>query len=372
MTVGGVVDHRHAGGIQPCTKLRVQSVAVVVVDEEHRGARGSVFGDDLLRQESRLVDVARGQPEGVRSDLAQQGGGARRGDLDHMARVVDLRRREARATVRVPDDAEDRRIARQLVRRRERRAGARAAASGDDPQLEQVSVYAAGGVDPGRGKPRSHDRLVGDHDADPDRLVGSTARGHRSQQRDQRHQRHGGPADDEDPAAWRCRKAHCPTSLKKLVTTVLAPFLRSRTTLLLWCFHRRCRHLWSIPRRAKLLRGPPTTDAGQLRGTPGRGRGPNGGPRRRHTLPGRDQVTRSLRSGSCLVRFPWVLALKKRAPRLWEPSARPPLVGTGETGTESQCRSALPPTLNPGFRNPGAPHPDAERNGRKASSGPEA
>ncbi len=33
-------------------------------------------------------------------------------------------------------------------------------------------------------------------------------------------------------------------------------------------------------------------------------------------------------SGSCLARFPWVLALKKRAPGPWEPSVQPPLVGT--------------------------------------------
>ena len=45
-------------------------------------------------------------------------------------------------------------------------------------------------------------------------------------------------------------------------------------------------------------------------------------------------------SGSCPARFPWVLALKKRAPRPWEPSVQPPLVGTAEREAPSCSRSA--------------------------------
>ena len=37
-------------------------------------------------------------------------------------------------------------------------------------------------------------------------------------------------------------------------------------------------------------------------------------------------VPNPVRSGSCLARFPWVLALRKRAPGPWEPSVQPPLV----------------------------------------------
>ena len=58
----------------------------------------------------------------------------------------------------------------------------------------------------------------------------------------------------------------------------------------------------------------------------GRGVLSNGlGLRWRHTL---------LCSGSCLARFPWVLALRKRAPGPWEPSVQPPLVGTAEREEE--------------------------------------
>ena len=50
--------------------------------------------------------------------------------------------------------------------------------------------------------------------------------------------------------------------------------------------------------------------------------------------PGQEAVTDSPArgdcSGSCLARFPWVLALRKRAPGPWEPSVQPPLVGTSE------------------------------------------
>src|SRR5207253_708840 len=83
--------------------------------------------------------------------------------------VVDLRPGQARAAVRVTDDAEDGRIGGETLGGRERDFGRRARESPQNAQLQATPADSAGAVHVVGGERRSALAIAVEHDADPKR-----------------------------------------------------------------------------------------------------------------------------------------------------------------------------------------------------------